>query len=54
MMPDLGKYAVPVLSAYGGSILILIALVWASVRSGRKARAELDAVETRKETSSED
>ncbi|NBD28547.1 MAG: heme exporter protein CcmD [Alphaproteobacteria bacterium] len=47
MMPDLGKYVVEVLSAYAVSILLLLGLVWLSVRSARKARATLDAVENR-------
>lgn len=47
MIPDLGKYADTVLSAYGASILLLIALVVISVMRGRKTRAELDKVEQR-------
>ena len=47
MIPDLGKYADTVLSAYAASILLLIALVVFSVMRGRKMRAELDKVEQR-------
>ena len=45
MMPDLGKYADTVLSAYGVSILLLVGLVWLSLRAARKSREVLDKVE---------
>lgn len=45
MMPDLGKYAETVLSAYAVSLVLLVLLVWFSVRRGRRMKAELDAVE---------
>jgi len=45
MMPDLGKYADTVLSAYGVSILLLVGLVWLSLRASRKAREDLEKVE---------
>lgn len=48
MMPDLGKYADTVLSAYVVSIVLLVVLVAMSLRSSRKARAELEKVETRR------
>ncbi|WP_298678452.1 heme exporter protein CcmD [uncultured Lentibacter sp.] len=48
MSPDLGKYAAEVLSAYGVSILLLVALVWRSVARAKRVKAELEAVETRK------
>jgi heme exporter protein D len=47
MMPDLGKYADTVLSAYGVSILLLVALVALSLRRGRKVRAAMEAAEAR-------
>ena len=47
MMPDLGKYAVTVLSAYGASITVLIVLVALTLRRGRKVRAEMENVEQR-------
>lgn len=47
MIPDLGKYAVSVLSAYGVSLTLLVVLVLASWRRGRKLRDELHAVEER-------
>lgn len=48
MTPDLGKYADTVLSAYAVSLLVLIALVLLSLRAARKARAELDHAEARR------
>ncbi|PSL21668.1 heme exporter protein CcmD [Shimia abyssi] len=48
MIPDLGKYADTVLSAYGASIVLLVALVWWSLRAARKARIELEKVEDRR------
>jgi len=47
MIPDLGKYADTVLSAYGASIILLVLLVGASIRRGRKVRAALRKVEER-------
>jgi heme exporter protein D len=44
-MPDLGKYATEVLSAYGVSIVILVVIVWQSFAQARKVKAELDRVE---------
>ena len=48
-MPDLGKYAEAVLSAYAVSILILIGIVALSVWAGRRARAQLRDIEARAE-----
>lgn len=45
MMPDLGKYAAPVLSAYGVSLVLLLLLVVFVVRRSRKARQDLEKVE---------
>jgi heme exporter protein D len=45
-MPDLGKYAVEVVSAYGASLLLLAVLLGFTLRRGRKARAELAQIET--------
>ena len=53
MMPDLGKYAAAVLTAYGASLVLLAGLLVLSFRAGRKARAELDQIEARKERSDE-
>lgn len=48
MMPDLGKYADTVLSSYVVSIVLLVFLVAMSLRASRKARAELEKVEGRR------
>lgn len=47
MIPDLGKYAGTVLSAYGISIVLLVALVALSICRGRKVRSEMERVEQR-------
>ena len=47
MMPDLGKYADAVLSAYAASIVLLIVIVAMTLIRGRKVRAEMDAIENR-------
>ncbi|MFC6687912.1 heme exporter protein CcmD [Jhaorihella thermophila] len=47
MIPDLGKYADTVLSAYAISILLLVALVVLSLRRGRKVREEMERTEAR-------
>ncbi|MCR9127228.1 MAG: heme exporter protein CcmD [Rhodobacteraceae bacterium] len=47
MMPDLGKYADTVLSAYAASIVLLVALVALSLWRGRRVRADLRAIEAR-------
>ncbi|MGB5864267.1 MAG: heme exporter protein CcmD [Sulfitobacter sp.] len=44
-MPDLGKYAIEVLSAYGVSLLLIAGLLVMSVRRGSKARAQLRRLE---------
>jgi heme exporter protein D len=45
MMPELGKYAFEVLSAYAASLLLLGALVVLTLRRGRVVRAALKEVE---------
>ena len=45
MMPDLGKYAGEVLSSYGASLVLLIALVIVSLRASAKAKKALEALE---------
>lgn len=45
MMPDLGKYAAEVLSAYGTSMVLLAVLLAVTLRRGRAARAGLAQVE---------
>ena len=46
-MPDLGKYADTVLSAYAASIVLLVLLVALSIWRGRKVRAEMARAEQR-------
>ena len=48
MMPDLGKYADAVLSAYAASIVLIIAIVVLSVIQSGRAKAALDDVEKRR------
>ena len=45
VMPELGKYAAEVLSAYGVSLLLLAALVGLTLLRGRAARRALEEVE---------
>mgnify|MGYP005993080599 CR=1 FL=1 len=45
MMPELGKYATEVVSAYGASLLLLAGLLVVTLRRGRTARAELAQIE---------
>ncbi|MBU2993745.1 heme exporter protein CcmD [Octadecabacter sp. 1_MG-2023] len=52
MFPDLGDYATEVLAAYGASIGLLVVIVLLSMRRSRKMRAQLDAVEARKDAAS--
>lgn len=48
VIPDLGKYAVAVLSAYGVSILLLVLLVGGSILASRRAAKALKAAEARR------
>lgn len=47
MMPELGKYAATVLSAYGVSIVLLLLLVGASLWRAKHVREQLEQVEQR-------
>lgn len=47
MIPELGKYAVPVLSAYAASLVLIIGLCLATWISARRARAALEDAEAR-------
>ncbi len=47
MMPDLGKYAVWVLSAYGAALVLIAALVIQSIWRDRKMARMLAEVEMR-------
>ena len=44
-MIDLGKYAVPVLVAYGVSLVLLVALIWQSLAANARARRDLERQE---------
>ena len=46
-MPDLGKYATEVLSAYGVSVVLLLAIIGLTLWQSRKARAELQRLDAR-------
>jgi heme exporter protein D len=46
-MPDLGKYAAEVLSAYGVSALLIAGLVGLSFLRSARVRRALDEAETR-------
>ncbi|MBY4892494.1 heme exporter protein CcmD [Rhodobacteraceae bacterium N5(2021)] len=50
MMVDLGQYAVPILSAYAGTIVCLVALVIASVVRARRIAKRLADVEARRKS----
>ncbi|MEQ9259063.1 MAG: heme exporter protein CcmD [Roseovarius sp.] len=47
MMPDLGKYADTVLSAYAVSLVLLALLVVVSLRRSRRVKADLEAIENK-------
>lgn len=47
-MIELGKYAVPVLSAWGVAAVLLAALVVQTLVAGARARRDLDRVERRR------
>lgn len=47
MMPDLGKYAVSVLSSYAATFALLVAIVGLSVWQGRRMKRALAEVEAR-------
>ena len=48
MMPDLGKYAVSVLSAYGASISLLLVLIWASLARAARVKKNLEDYEAKR------
>ncbi len=48
-MPELGKYATEILSAYAATIVLLLGLVWLTWRQSRRVRRRLDAAEKRKD-----
>jgi len=48
MIPDLGKYAVAVLSSYGVSLALIALIVWASLRRSARVRRALEEMEKRR------
>ncbi len=50
MMPDLGKYAVAVLSAYGASLFILLVLIWQSLARSAKVKKALEDFEAKRKS----
>ncbi len=46
-MPDLGKYAGTVLSAYGVAILLIVGLIAVTVWRGARVKRALEAQEAR-------
>jgi heme exporter protein D len=50
MIPDLGKYAVPVLASYGVSLLLIAGLVWASLRRSVRIKRALQETESRRKS----
>ena len=50
MMPDLGKYAVAVLSSYGVALGLLAGIVWASLRRSTRVKTALEEVEKRRKS----
>ena len=49
MIPDLGKYALEVISAYGVSLMALILVSCLYIRRSRFIKSALDAAESRKD-----
>ncbi len=49
MIPELGKYAGPVLASYEVSLALLGLLIGASVLHSRRVKRELEQVEGRKD-----
>lgn len=46
-MPDLGKYEVTVLAAYGAALALMVLLVVVTLWQGRRMKRALEAVEAR-------
>ncbi len=47
-MPDLGKYAVTILSAYGVTIVLLAGIILASLVRARQTKRQLAELEARR------
>jgi len=48
MLPDLGNYAVPVLSAYASMVLLVGVLILLSLRSAKKSKQTLARLEEKR------
>jgi len=48
MMPDLGKYAVTVLSSYGATLVLLAAIIALTLWRGARVRRQLNEIEERR------
>ncbi len=45
MLPDLGKYAVEIFAAYASMIVLLVGLIWRSLRNAKKSKETLARLE---------
>ncbi len=50
MLPDLGNYAIPVLSAYIAMLVLILGIVAISLRSAKKSRETLARLEEKRKT----
>ena len=50
MFPDLGKYAIPVLSAYIAMIALVSGMILLSLRSARKSKKTLARLEEKRKS----
>lgn len=48
MLPDLGKYAATVMSAYGVTIVLTLGLIVVSLLRARKSKRQLEALEAKR------
>jgi heme exporter protein D len=48
MLPDLGKHALPVLSAYASMIILIIGLVGLSLQNAKKSKETLTRLEEKR------
>ena len=48
MFPDLGKYAIPVLSAYASMVVLIAGLIWLSLRNAKKSKQTLARLEEKR------
>jgi len=48
MFPDLGNYAIPVLSAYASMVVLIAGLIWVSLRNAKKSKQTLARLEEKR------